>query len=350
MTANTHNSIGFNRTNGVQIFSTGADGNKILGNAFANNNVGISVAAGTGNTLGKNSISGDAGLGIDLAPPDVNLNISGGAHNFPVITSLQLVNGTTTINGTLNSAPGAAFIIEFFSNLSCNASGYGEGATFLGSTNVTTDANGNVSFSLPVVGPAAETVITSTATDAGGSTSEFSACMRPPAATAVNLTPTSAGTLMDSQSFNETRAADIKVLTPGPLTVSSMTLSGLNVVGSSATVGARIYDSSSGALVTSGNATVNAGSQQTITIPIAGTLASGATYRVGFYVQTAPSTGGGSGTILVVNGATLTSFTPYTESTGRFQIVAAWDSSPSGDVFPTTVNTALPQMTIAVAP
>jgi hypothetical protein len=351
VTANTHNFIGFNKTNGVQIFSAGSDGNKILGNAFASNNVGISVGilapAGTGNTLGQNSIAADTGLGIDLAPAGVNLNTSGGAHNFPVITSTQLVNGTTTINGTLNSTPGAAFTIEFFSNLSCNASGYGEGAAFLGSTNVGTDGSGNAPFSFSAVAPGGQSVFTTTATDASGTTSEFSACMPFPAATTVNLTPSSAGGLLAGQSFNETRAADVKVLTTGPLTVSSMTLSGLDIVGSSATsatIGARIYDSNSQALVASGNANVNAGSQLTVTIPIAATLASGATYRVGFYVQTAPSPGGGSGTVFLAN-----SF-PYTEPTGRFQIVAAWDSSPSGDVFPTTTNTALPQMTITVAP
>ena len=355
------NVISFNGTNDVQIFSAGASGNKIVGNTIQGSTtattVGISVgifsgaAAGTGNTLSLNSISGHAGIGIDLTPAGVNPNTPGGANNFPVLTSAQLDPiGNTTINGTLNSTANASFSIEFFSNTSCNGSGNGEGAIFLGSAPLTTDVNGNASFTQIVSGPAAGNAITSTATDAGGTTSEFSACTSvtsppPPATTAVNLTPTSAGTLTPGQSFNETRAADVKVLTAGPLTVSSMTLGGLNIgsSASSALAGARIYDSSSGALVASGDATVNAGSQQTITIPIAATLASGATYRVGFYVQTNP-TGSGSGTVFVV-----TSF-PYTESTGRFQVVAAWDSSPAGDVFPTTTNTVLPQMTITVAP
>jgi hypothetical protein len=180
VTANTHNLIGFNKTNGVQIFSVGADGNKILGNTFESNNVGISVGilapAENGNTLSKNSISGDAGLGIDLAPPGVNLNTPGGAHNFPVISSAQRVNVTDTIDGVLNSTPGAAFTIEFFANLSCNSSGYGEGNTFLGSINVMTDGSGNAPFSFSAVDPGAGNVFTTTATDAGGTTSEFSAC------------------------------------------------------------------------------------------------------------------------------------------------------------------------------
>jgi hypothetical protein len=195
-TAATQNVISFNGTNDVQIFSPDANGNKIQGNTIqgttANNDVGISVAAGTGNTLSANSISGHAGLGIDLAPSGVNANTANGPHNFPVITSAQVAGGNTTITGTLNSTANAKFTIEFFSNAACNASGNGEGATFLGSTTVTTDGSGNASFTA-VVGPASGNVFTTTATDAGGTTSEFSACF--PA-------PVFIGTLMPGQSFN----------------------------------------------------------------------------------------------------------------------------------------------------
>jgi hypothetical protein len=122
-------------------------------------------------------------------------------------------------------------------------------------------------------------------------------------AVSVNLTPASAGALTPGQSFNETRAADVTVLTPGPLSVTSMTLSGLSIgTATSALVGARIY-SSTGTPIASANATVTVGGQ--VTIPISATLASGATYRVGFYVQTTPS-GQGSGTILSVPGTSAT--------------------------------------------
>jgi parallel beta-helix repeat protein len=175
-TTSARNVISFNGTNGVQIFHPGADGNKILGNTIAQNNVGISETSGTGNTLGQNSISGHTGLGIDLAPTGVNLNQSGGPNNYPVLTSARPANGTTTILGTLNNATAAAYTIEFFSSPSCNQAGYGEGATFLGSTNVGTDASGNASVNFAAVVPATGNVITTTATDAAGSTSEFSAC------------------------------------------------------------------------------------------------------------------------------------------------------------------------------
>jgi Bacterial Ig-like domain (group 3) len=164
----TANVISFNGTNDVQILSTGASGNKILGNTIQGSTtattVGISVDASLiGNTLSQNSISGHTGLGIE------------GANNFPVITSAQFASATIT--GTLNSTANATLTIEFFSNTSCNVSGNGEGATFLGSTSVTTDASGNASFSVPVSGLVATNAITATSTDSSGTTSEFSACV-----------------------------------------------------------------------------------------------------------------------------------------------------------------------------
>jgi hypothetical protein len=183
--AGTPNTISFNGTNDVQIFSTGANLNKIHGNTIqgtgTNNDVGISVGipaangAVTGNTLSGNSISGHAGLGIDLTPPGVNPNTTGGANNYPVITSASATTGT--IMGTLNGPLSATFNIEFFSNTSCNMSGFGEGAVFLGSMSVTTDGSGNASFTFSATALVAGNSITTTSTDASGTTSEFSACV-----------------------------------------------------------------------------------------------------------------------------------------------------------------------------
>jgi len=94
-------------------------------------------------------------------------------QNFPVITSATANSTTTTIQGTLNSSPNTQFRIEFFANDACDN---GVGQTFLGSTNATSDASCNASFSFSapngaVTGP----VITATATDSSNNTSEFSA-------------------------------------------------------------------------------------------------------------------------------------------------------------------------------
>src|SRR6185436_12721382 len=100
-------------------------------------------------------------------------------QNFPVLTSAISDDTTTTIQGTLNSTPSTQFRIDFYSNLSCDGSGNGEGQTYLGSTNVTTDgscgANFNFSISNALV---SGSMITAVATNPAGNTSEFSKCAK----------------------------------------------------------------------------------------------------------------------------------------------------------------------------
>jgi hypothetical protein len=68
------------------------------------------------------------------------------------------------------------FRVEFFANAAPDPSGFGEGQTFLGFANVTTDASGHFGGTANVAGavPAGQKV-TATATDPAGNTSEFSA-------------------------------------------------------------------------------------------------------------------------------------------------------------------------------
>ncbi len=79
--------------------------------------------------------------------------------------------------GTLNSVPNTTFLWSSSPIRAAIHPGYGEGETFLGSAQATTDATCNAAFevTLPVaVSPGA--FITATATDPAGNTSEFSAC------------------------------------------------------------------------------------------------------------------------------------------------------------------------------
>ena len=69
------------------------------------------------------------------------------------------------------------FRVELFSNAACDASGNGEGRTFLGFQNVTTDGFGNASINQTVGATAVGETVTATATDPFGNTSEFSACI-----------------------------------------------------------------------------------------------------------------------------------------------------------------------------
>ena len=112
-------------------------------------------------------------------------------QNFPVLASAIASATTTTVVGSLNSAPNATFRIELFSNAACDASGNGEGQTLIASTSVTTNASGDATFT--VDGGATAGVITATATDSNSNTSEFSACV--PVTT---VAPFSVGNTSDS--------------------------------------------------------------------------------------------------------------------------------------------------------
>jgi len=134
------------------------------------------------NKIRLNSIHSNGGLGIDLSPVGVTLNDVGdsdtGANNlqnFPVITTVSFDGTDTTIGGTINSAAGTTFTIDLYSNSAGDPSGYGEGETYLGTTNCTTNGAGNGTWTLTVSGDVTGLALASTATDPSGNTSEFSA-------------------------------------------------------------------------------------------------------------------------------------------------------------------------------
>jgi hypothetical protein len=176
----------------IRLFSTGniIGGEAGLSNVIAYNGAaGVSIGtdpsdASAGNRVSGNSIHDNGGLGIDLAADGVTSNDPGDSdtgpnnlQNFPVLLSVISTGASTSIQGTLNSLPSTAYQIEFYSSPSCDASGNGEGQTFLGEASVATDASGNASFqaALPLL-KASEQMVTATATDPTGNTSEFSAC------------------------------------------------------------------------------------------------------------------------------------------------------------------------------
>ena len=157
--------------------------NSIISNVIAfNSQKGVNIfATGTGNLISRNSIhtSGttSAHIGIDLGNNGVTLNDNGDGdlannqQNFPVLLSAT----GTAFQCNLNSTPNSTFTIEFFTNPVAEPSGFGEGKTYLGSMNVTTNATGNVNFTyVPTVGVFGGEHITATATNANGDTSEFS--------------------------------------------------------------------------------------------------------------------------------------------------------------------------------
>jgi hypothetical protein len=104
-------------------------------------------------------------------------------QNFPTLGAVTNsgINLTFKARSTVRRTPPS--IYSFFTNASCGPSGYGEGQTPISTQAVTTDGNGDASFtvSLPLTLPQNQSV-TATATDPANNTSEFSPC-RPMTAT-----------------------------------------------------------------------------------------------------------------------------------------------------------------------
>ena len=160
---NEANTIAFNGINGVNVILM-AMNNSIRGNNIrSNGNLGIEVSS-----------IGFPSDGVTANDPDDIDSGPNGFQNYPE----NLVVGfgpSTQVTGNLDSSPNSTFIVDFYFNTQLNASGRGEGELYLGSTTVTTDANGDATFSAANLPPvSAGGFLTATATDEMGNTSEFS--------------------------------------------------------------------------------------------------------------------------------------------------------------------------------
>ncbi|HET7271019.1 MAG TPA: hypothetical protein VFI90_08015, partial [Rubrobacter sp.] len=152
----------------------------------------------TGNRILSNSIYDNFKLGIDLyhtnndpgvtdndyAPPPDSDTGPNNLQNFPEITSarstIRLIGGhrrrVTVVRGTLRSEAFEHYNIQFFSSLTADPSGHGEGKRFLGGEIVKTNGSGDASFTfITRTRVPRGQVVTSTATNRStGDTSEFS--------------------------------------------------------------------------------------------------------------------------------------------------------------------------------
>ncbi len=133
--------------------------NRIEKNNFEENGgPAITVLNGVRNTFRNNVMPAESlgwehntGLGIDLGNDGVTFNDVGdtdsGANNlqnFPIFQSDDKVK--RILKGTLNGQPNSTFTLEFFSNTSCHASGYGEGEKSLSLLTIATDKDGYTNF------------------------------------------------------------------------------------------------------------------------------------------------------------------------------------------------------------
>jgi hypothetical protein len=176
---------------GWGVFVADADNNTVGGIAPGESNVvaynsgpGVAINGNTAtsNAIRANRIFANGGLGIDLGSDGVTQNDSqdtdvgpNNLQNFPVLSAASRSATNTQIQGTINSIANSQFQLDFFASDVADATGYGEGKQYLGTTTVTTNGSGDASFNvtLPVSVPVGS-MLTATATDAGNNTSEFS--------------------------------------------------------------------------------------------------------------------------------------------------------------------------------
>jgi titin len=130
---------------------------------------GVRIRAGClGNFVSRNSIFSNAGWGIVLGNPGVTIS------NLVTLTEVVSDGVSTGIKGSMSTYADGKFLIQFYENVAPNPSGYGEGLTYIGSTNITTGANGQATFSLTFpVGVAPGNYLSATATDSANTTWEF---------------------------------------------------------------------------------------------------------------------------------------------------------------------------------
>jgi hypothetical protein len=157
----------------------------------SNTGAGVLVEAGKTNVqndICENETFANGGLGIDLGANGVSCNDAAqdadGVQNYPKLNPLwQLSGGSVRVRGTLHSSANHPFTLHFYV-----ADAEGEGAAYLASRTVQTNASGNATFDFTNLPPtyysnflsqqltlAPDDPIVATATPSGPrATSEFS--------------------------------------------------------------------------------------------------------------------------------------------------------------------------------
>jgi titin len=158
-----------NVQDGVHV--SGSNNNTIGGDTDGAGNViafnggdGVRLDGGTSNAVLGNAIFGNGGLAIEL------LHGANNEQPAPVITAATSGGLTTTIQGALTAAANTTYRLQFFTG----SDGSG-GQRLLGTVQVTTDGDGNASFTATFdTAVDAGMFLTATATDSANNTSPFS--------------------------------------------------------------------------------------------------------------------------------------------------------------------------------
>ena len=181
---------------GIGILMSNVNGSVVGGinggqaNVVAHNGgAGIVVSNGpgtaTGNSIRGNQIHDNGGLGIDLGNDGVTVNDPGDTdagpnnlQNFPTLAGAAINGSSTEITGTLSTADGH-YVVDFYDSSTCDPSGNGEGASWIGWADVNVaNHTGSIDTGTGITAPvSAGDAITATATDDSGNSSEFSTCV-----------------------------------------------------------------------------------------------------------------------------------------------------------------------------
>ena len=112
-----------------------------------NGDDGVTVTSGTGNSILRNAITANDEHGIDLGAnggtANDALDADAGANNLQNGPEIESATATS-VDWELESEPNTRYRLEFYANDACDSTGSGEAQTYLGSTVVTTNVNGDV--------------------------------------------------------------------------------------------------------------------------------------------------------------------------------------------------------------
>lgn len=213
-----------------------------LSNVIANNvGDGIRAVVGKGGEfptweLGQARFGDNGGLAIDLLGDGVTPNDSGGLDgdvgpngllDHPtLVTAEPNGSGGARLRGTFSAAPSDSFV-QVWRSTACDASGFGEGTTYVGTFDHVNSPSGTTAFDVVVPGLPDGTFVTLTNTVAAR-TSEMSACRKvealPPAPTPTP-TPTPTATPSSTPTATPTPAPTATPTTPtgptGPTTTGA---------------------------------------------------------------------------------------------------------------------------------
>jgi hypothetical protein len=122
-----------------------------------NGSDGVTVNSGTGNAVLRNSVHDNSGLAIDLEDDGPTSNdgddLDPGANELQNGPEIQSADANS-VDWSLDSEATTKYRLEFYANDRCSGASVTEAQTFLGSTTVTTDANGEEEDSTPITLPA----------------------------------------------------------------------------------------------------------------------------------------------------------------------------------------------------